>query len=246
MTAATGGALVGVAHGSRDPAAQATVEALLAEGRARRADLGVHAAYVQTADPDVPAVLARVGAGAVVVPLLLSRGYHVAVDIGRAAAAACAAGTPPLGPERGLGGALDDRLRAAAPPPPAPAPAPAPALDERLREAGPPATAPVVLAAAGSSDPDAVADVEAQTRLLATRRGAPVVAAYATAQSPTVHEAVTRLLAEHAGPVAVAPYLLAPGHFATVIGRTAATWVAAPVGVHPAIVDLVIRRYTAA
>ena len=224
MTVARGRALVGVAHGSRDPAAQATVEALLDEVRARRPDLGVHAAFVQNADPDVPAVLARVGTGAVVVPLLLSRGYHVAVDIGRAAAAARAAVTPPLGPD----------------------PAIAAALDERLSEAGAPATAPVVLAAAGSSDPDAVADVEAQALLLVERRGTPVLAAYATAQSPTVHEAVTKLLAEHVGPVAVAPYLLAPGHFATMIGRTAATWVAGPLGVHPAIVDLVIERYAAA
>jgi sirohydrochlorin ferrochelatase len=217
-------ALVGVAHGSRDPAAQRTVEALLDEVRARRPDLDVRAAYVQNAAPDVEAALARAGTGAVVVPLLLSRGYHVAVDIGRAAAAAGAAVASPLGPD----------------------PALAAALDERLAETGTPSTAPIVLAAAGSSDPDAVADVEAQARLLAQRRGTPVVPAYATAQSPTVHDAVTRLLAEHAGPVAVAPYLLAPGHFADVIAGTAATWVARPIGVHPAIVDLVIERYEAA
>jgi sirohydrochlorin ferrochelatase len=217
-------ALVGVAHGSRDAAAQETVEQLLGEVRVRRPDLDVRAAYVQNAPPDVPSVLADAGRGAVVVPLLLSRGYHVAVDIGRAARAAGAAVAAPLGPDRAL----------------------AAALDARLAETGAPPTAPVVLAAAGSTDADAVEDVEAQARLLAERRGTPVVAAYATAQTPTVHEAVTRLLAEHEGPVAVAPYLLAPGYFATVIGRTAATWVAAPVGVHPAIVDLVIRRYTAA
>ena len=217
-------ALVGVAHGSRDAAAQATVEALLDEVRARRPDLDVRVAYVQNAAPDVPAVLAATGPGAVVVPLLLSRGYHLAVDIGRAAAAAGAVVAAPLGPDAAL----------------------AAALDGRLAEAAAPTKAPVVLAAAGSSDPDAVADVEAQARLLAARRGAPVVAGYATAQSPTVHEAVTALLAEHAGPVAVAPYLLAPGHFATVIGRTAATWVARPIGVHPAIVDLVVERYAAA
>jgi sirohydrochlorin ferrochelatase len=217
-------ALVGVAHGSRDAAAQETVEQLLDEVRVRRPDLDVRAAYVQNAPPDVPTVLADAGPGAVVVPLLLSRGYHVAVDIGRAARAAGAAVAAPLGPD----------------------PALAAALDARLAEAGAPATAPVVLAAAGSSDPDAVTDVETQARLLAERRGAPVIPAYATAQTPTVQEAVTRLLAEHAGPVAVAPYLLAPGHFARVIGRTAATWVADPVGVHPAIVDLVIQRYAAA
>jgi sirohydrochlorin ferrochelatase len=217
-------ALVGVAHGSRDTAAQETVERLLDEVRARRPDLDVHAAYVQNAAPDIPTVLADVGPGAVVVPLLLSRGYHVAVDIGRAARAAGAAVAAPLGPD----------------------PALAAALDARLADAGAPPTAPVVLAAAGSTDPDAVTDVEAQARLLAARRGTPVVAAYATAQRPSVHEAVTGLLARHAGPVAIAPYLLAPGYFATVVGRTAATWIAPPLGVHPTIVDLVIQRYTAA
>ena len=43
-------ALVGVAHGSRDPAAQATVGALLGEVRARRPDLDVRVAFVQNAD----------------------------------------------------------------------------------------------------------------------------------------------------------------------------------------------------
>ena len=85
-----------------------------------------------------------------------------------------------------------------------------------------------------------------ETRLLAERRGTSVIAAYASAQSPTVNEAVAKLLAEHTGPVAVAPYLLAPGYFASVVGRSAATWVAKPLGVHPAVVDLVLERYDAA
>ena len=194
--------LVGVAHGSRDPAAQETVRALLGAVRERRPDLDVRVAFVQNAAPDLPSVLAGAGPGAVVVPLLLSRGYHVAVDIGRATADAGAAVARPLGPDAALASALDDRLT----------------------EAGARRHAPAVLAAAGSSDPDAVEDVEAQARLLGARRGGPVVAAYATGRSPTVDEAVTALLAEHAAPVAVAPYLLAPGHFARVIAGTAATW----------------------
>jgi sirohydrochlorin ferrochelatase len=216
--------LVGVAHGSRNPAAQRTVEALLDAVRERRPDLDVRGTYVEIATPVLPATLAETGPGAVVVPLLLSRGYHVAIDIGRAAAAAGAVVAAPLGPDPALAAALADRLA----------------------EAGAPPSAPVVLAAAGSSDPKAVRDVEAQARLLAARRRTPVVPAYATAQQPSVHEAVTGLLARHLGPVAVAPYLLAPGYFATVVRRSAATWVAPPLGVHPAIVDLVIQRYAAA
>ena len=215
--------LVGVAHGSRDPAAQHAVEALLDVVRDRRPDLAVSAAYVQNAAPALPELLAAQGPGAVVVPLLLSRGYHVAVDVARAAAAADAVVTPPLGPHRRL----------------------AEALGARLAETGAPPRVPVVLAAAGSSDPAAGQDVEEQARLLAARRGGPVVAAYATARTPRVDEAVADLLRRHAGPVAVAPYLLAPGSFATRIGRAAATWVAAPLGPHPALADLVLQRYLA-
>ena len=213
--------LVAVAHGSRDPAAQRTVDALLDVVRARRPDLDVRAAYVQNASPDLRSALAAAPPGAVVVPLLLSRGYHVAVDIARAAAAADAVVAPPLGPD----GHLSD------------------ALADRLAEAGVPAAAPVVLAAAGSSDPEAVTDVEEQARLLADLRGAPVVAAYATAGRPRVREAVLDLLARTAGPVAVAPYLVAPGHFATMVARAAAAWIAAPIGAHPGLADLVLARY---
>jgi len=217
-------ALVGVAHGSRDPAAQRTVEAPLDAVRERRPELDVRVAYVELAEPGLAAVLAETGPDAVVVPLLLSRGYHVAVDIGRRAVAAGARIADPLGP----------------------APALAAVLADRLAEAGAPPEAPVVLAAAGSSDPAAVLDVEAQAVLLAELRGTPVMPAYASAQAPTVHDAVAGLLDRHRGPVAVAPYLLAPGYFATTVARTAATWVAEPLGVHPALAGLVLERYLAA
>jgi sirohydrochlorin ferrochelatase len=219
----TGPPLVAVAHGSRDAAAQRTVEDLLDVVRSRRPELDVRAAYVQNAAPDLPSALTAAGAGAVVVPLLLSRGYHVAVDIARAAARADAAVAPPLGPH----GLLTE------------------ALADRLGEAAVPAGAPVVLAAAGSTDPAAAADVEAQARQLARRRGAPVVSAHATAGRPSIDEALAGLLAGTAGPVAVAPYLLAPGHFASVVRRVAATWVATPLGAHPALAELVLRRYLA-
>ena len=51
-----------------------------------RPGLDVREAYVDVQDPDLPAVVAGLPAGetAVVVPLLLSVGYHVKVDIARA------------------------------------------------------------------------------------------------------------------------------------------------------------------
>ncbi|MHA7961942.1 sirohydrochlorin chelatase, partial [Streptomyces sp. L500] len=46
------------------------------------------------------------------------------------------------------------------------------------------------------------------------------------------------------GPVAVAPYLLAPGDFARRAGSgRGADAVAAPLGAHPAVARLVLRRY---
>ncbi|HVN11905.1 MAG TPA: sirohydrochlorin chelatase [Kineosporiaceae bacterium] len=216
--------LVAVAHGSRDPAGQHAVEALLDVVRGRRPDLAVDAAYVQNAPPPLADVLAARGTGAVVVPLLLSHGYHVAVDVALAAAAAEAVVTPPLGPHPGL----------------------ADALDARLTQAGVPPRAPVVLAAAGSSDPAAGEDVTEQARLLADRRGGPVTAAYASAGTARVDDAVADLLRRYARPVAVAPYLLAPGSFAARIRQAAATWVADPIGAHPAVADLVLERYLAA
>jgi sirohydrochlorin ferrochelatase len=115
--------LIAVAHGTRNPAGQAQIRELAARVAARLPGLDVRLSYVDVQEPRVAEV---VGPDAVVVPLLLSAGHHVRVDI-----AAAVAGTPipvtrPLGP--------DDVL-----------------LDSLVRHL-PPADA-VVLAAAGSSDP---------------------------------------------------------------------------------------------
>jgi sirohydrochlorin ferrochelatase len=167
---------------------------------------------------------AEVGADRViVVPLLLSTGYHLTVDI---AVAARQAGSPvagPLGP--------DARL--------------VPALADRLAEAGVPDGTPVVLAAAGSSDPAAAADARRQASLLAARLRAPVVAAFASAAAPSVDEAVADLAARTGQPVAVATYLLAPGLFHDRIRHSGATWVSDPLGAHPAVARLVTDRFRA-
>jgi sirohydrochlorin ferrochelatase len=230
--------LLAVAHGSRDPAAQVAARALVGRVRRLAPALDVRVAFVQHAEPSLADGLAMAGTDAVVVPLLLSAGYHIAVDISGAAAAAGARLAAPLGPHRRLATALADQLAAA----------------------DVPAGAPVVLAAAGSSDPAAIAGVEMQAALLAEVRGADVLAAYASASTPTVDEAVATLRAstsqrargDHARPggagevVAVAAYLLSPGHFYRQLRRSAATWVSAPLGGHPAVAALVLDRYLAA
>jgi sirohydrochlorin ferrochelatase len=87
-----------------------------------------------------------------------------------------------------------------------------------------------------------VTDVEAQAALLQARRRAAVVAAYATAGTPTVADAVEHLR-RRSGPVATAAFVLAPGSFAARIRAVGATWSAAPLGSHPAVAELTVRRY---
>jgi len=77
--------LIACAHGTSSPHGAAEVNALRDGIAGLRPGLDVREAYVDVQDPDLPAVVAGLPAGvtAVVVPLLLSVGYHVKVDIAR-------------------------------------------------------------------------------------------------------------------------------------------------------------------
>jgi len=95
--------LIGCSHGTADDAGRATIRALLQQVRDAVAALGggaveVREAFVDVQYPRVDAVVATavdaVPAGAVVVPLLLSGGFHVHVDIARAV------GKPAAAPSR--------------------------------------------------------------------------------------------------------------------------------------------------
>ena len=95
-----------------------------------------------------------------------------------------------------------------------------------------------VLAASGSSRPEARAELDAAADDLARRLGRPV-------ERMTMSEDVSARLAGRPAPLTVATYLLAEGQFVTRLhdavgdrGR-----VSAPLGVHPALVRLVWRRY---
>ncbi|MFC7841678.1 sirohydrochlorin chelatase [Streptomyces sp. NPDC001046] len=221
-------ALVAVAHGSRDPRALSTVSALLDRVRALRPDVPVHLGHIELNAPLLPGTLAALGdREAVLVPLLLARGHHVKHDIPAAAAASRARTrlAPPLGPHPLLVDVLQDRLT----------------------EAGwggtPRRTSAVVLAAAGSRDPDARADTARTAHLLAARLGVPVVPAYASAAAPTVPEAVRTLLARGRHHIALASCFTAPGRFATECARQAPWIAAAPLGAHPALARLLLHRY---
>ncbi|MFD5427437.1 sirohydrochlorin chelatase [Streptomyces sp. NPDC127084] len=230
--------LLAVAHGSRDPRAVGTVRRLLDRVRELRPGLDVRLGHIELDVPLLPDTLAGLVAegrnDVVLVPLLLGRGYHVRRDIPAAAAAfpgLNARFAPPLGPHPLLVEALYARLVEAG----------WRTGDDGSRSAG------VVLAAAGSRDPDSAADARRTAALLSERiGGVPVVPAYASAVSPSVPEAVRALTARGRHRIAVASYFTAPGRFA-LSAAAAAPWIAAqPVGAHPALARLVLQRYEAA
>ena len=236
--------LVLVAHGSRDPRALVTVRALQDRVREQRPGLDVHLGHIELNAPLLPdtldelAPLAPVGAPGtpsvtevVLVPLLFSRGYHVKHDIPEMAAAARvhARVAAPLGPHPLLAETLHARLTEAG--------WPTRTTDAERRVSA------VVLAAAGSRDPESAAGTRRTARLLAERLGVPVVPAYASAASPTVPEAVRELAARGRNRIAVASCFTAPGRFAGQCADAAPWIAAAPLGDHPAMARLVLHRY---
>lgn len=225
-------ALVAVAHGSRDPQALRTVMELLDRVRELRPGLDVRLGHIELNEPLLPQTLDDLGNGeAVLVPLLLGRGYHVKQDIPEAVAGAPALRTRtagPLGPHPLLVEALHGRLTEAG----------WRSSDDGHRNSA------VVLAAAGSRDPQSAADTRRTADLLSERLGGvPVMPAYASAATPTVPAALRALAARGRRRVAVASYFTAPGRFASAAAEAAAWIAAAPLGAHPAMARLLLHRY---
>lgn len=225
-------ALVAVAHGSRDPQALRTVLALLDRVRDLRPGLDVRLGHIELNQPLLPDTLDGLrGADAVLVPLLLGRGHHVKHDLPTAAAAAPSVRTriaAPLGPHPLLVEALYGRLVEAG----------WDAADAGSRRAA------VVLAAAGSRDPDSAQDTRRTARMLGERLGGvPVIPAYASAATPTVPAALRALAARGRHRTFVASYFTAPGRFASAAASAAPGTAAVPLGAHPAMARLLLHRY---
>ena len=222
--------LVACAHGTRSPAGRRLIAELALCARRLRPELQTTAAFVDVQPPtvaDVVAGLVAEGRRAVVVPLLLSGGYHVHVDIARAVEGrAGAVAARPLGPDERLVEVLSDRLLAAG-------------ADPRD-----PLTA-VVLSAAGSSDPRSVADVEDTADLLQRGWAGPVTTGYGSAAQPTVPDAVAAARRAGAERVVVAAYLLAPGHFHDKLTGAGADAVTAPLLPDERIAAVLLDRYDA-
>ncbi|POM22496.1 Sirohydrochlorin ferrochelatase [Actinomadura rubteroloni] len=217
--------LLAVAHGTRSAAGVAAVRELLRRVRALRPWVPVAEAYAEIAEPRLEDALRAAGDRPVVpVPLLLARGYHALIDIPGRVERLRPDALPgrPLGPDPLLADALAARLRA---------------LGEPRRGDA------VVLAAAGSSDPVGVADVEAAARLLSRRLRRPVATGFVAAGGPSLADVVADLRAAGAERVLAASYVLAPGFFHDRMAASGADAVTAPLGAHDAVARLLLRRY---
>ncbi|WP_244250649.1 sirohydrochlorin chelatase [Arthrobacter crystallopoietes] len=240
--------LVAASHGTSSPAGQAAIGNLVRAVARRRPDLHVAEAFVDVQQPDVATVLgglarearlsepAAPGGRKRIVPLLLSAGYHVHVDLAEAAAGhgdASVAGA--LGPEQRL----------------------VKVLARRLQEAGLRRGDHVILGSAGSTDARAVADCEITAQMLGKYLGMNVATGYISAAQPELKSAVSagqariskRRFAARNARVVVATYLLAPGYFASLAAGCGADIVTEPLLVPdqepPAeLVNLVLDRFS--
>ncbi|MFI9767863.1 sirohydrochlorin chelatase [Streptomyces sp. NPDC052415] len=230
--------LLVIAHGSRDPRHAATVHALVRRVRSARPGLRVETCFLDFNIPTVQGVLESLAAegvrDVVALPLLLTRAFHAKADI------------PAV---------LRDaprRLRIRQTEVLGPSPLLLTALERRLYEAGlTPAdrsSTGVVLASAGSTDPEASAVIAAIAREWRRTGWCAVRPAFASASLPRTEDAVRELRALGCERVAVAPYVLAPGFLPDRIARGAAgaDVLADVLGPAPEVAELLLERYDAA
>jgi sirohydrochlorin ferrochelatase len=221
-------ALLAVAHGSADPRAEQVLDALIARVQSERPGMVAVLAHLGFSDPSVPSALeslARQGVReVVVVPLLLTAAYHAKVDL-PALLSRAAVDHPQLAIRQAevLG--------------------PHPLLFElvrrRLAEAGVEPGMSLVLAAVGTSDPGANAELAD----VAASLGATIGFASGT---PAITDVVAGLRASGARQVALATYVLAPGELADRLHDAGADVVPEVLGAAPEVVDVVLSRYDAA
>lgn len=216
-----------VAHGTRQPEGVLMLGEL-AEQVGGLLDRPVRVAFVDVLGPTPAEVLAaQPDSPAIVVPAFLSRGYHVGVDVPTHVAASSHPDvtiTPALGP--------DPRVAAV--------------VADRLAESGRRTGDSVVLAAAGSSDPAARADLFQAAHQLSALLGSHVEVGFAATGEPGVAEAVATLRSRGARRVVVASYLLADGLFQRRLHDAGADLVTEPLGTHPGIARIVADRFTTA
>ena len=186
-----------ISHGTSSTLGQALIAALAdavtEDLRARGLVDEVMLGHVDVQDPGVEEVIDRLPSDrpVVLVPLLLSPGYHVHVDLAEAVAGAGERDirlAPTLGPDPRLARILADRL-------------------PRLRDDD-----EVVLAAAGSSDERANTSCEKMGELLADELERSVSVGFLAGAGPPL-KAIVEQNRHGASRLVMANYLLAPGFF---------------------------------
>ncbi|MFE4335092.1 sirohydrochlorin chelatase [Streptomyces sp. NPDC056831] len=236
--------LLVIAHGSRDPRHAATVHALTARVRSLRPGLRVETGFLDFNAPSIPRVLERLAAedagDVIALPLLLTRAFHAKSDI------------PTVLHEARTG---LPRLRIRQAEVLGPSPLLNSALERRLYEAGvrsgDRSSTGLVLASAGSTDPEAIAVIAEIARELRHTGWCAVRPAFASAASPAgfprTEDAVQALRAEGVRRVAVAPYVIAPGRLPDRIAAGAreagADVLAEVLGSSAELAQLLLRRY---
>lgn len=249
-------ALLVVAHGSSNPAAARALAGLVTRICAAARGIEVRLSYVDHTGPSVSSALSGyvdAGRDVVVVPLLLSPAAHARGDIPAVIRAARRDGTGrqdgTVGQDAASGGAQGGVARLRYARVLGPHPLLLSALERRLAEAGVGRSSALVLAAAGSTDPDANAEVARMARLLWEWRGgvAPVEPAFASATAPSVDTAIVRLRLLGHTEVAVASYFLAPGRLPDMVAAQASGLpVTAPLADTDEVARLVVERYAEA
>ncbi|WP_238419934.1 sirohydrochlorin chelatase [Gordonia sp. 'Campus'] len=228
--------LVLAAHGSRDPRFGATARRVRDAVAAQLPGVEVVLSYLDLDEPLVGDVLSGLHASAdaqdepVVVPMLLSAGFHQKVDLpGILAESHPSARQTDVMGTRSLTRALADRL-----------------VEAGLGEGD-----GVILSAVGSSDPDADRSVRLRAIELSTRLHRPVEVVFATklgAGDRILKSAVRRLRSGGARRIALSPYFLSAGLLTERVERALdamvdETLVAGPLGTHPDVVDAICSLY---
>lgn len=222
-------ALILVAHGTRRPEGVAMIERLAAQASSLVGHR-VEVAFVDVLGPTPSEVLSRAirtGRPAIVLPAFLSRGYHVRADL---PAHVEQSGHPDVivAPALGPSGQVA-RL-----------------VGDQLVKCGWRPGDSVVLAAAGTSDARARADLHTTATLVSAVTGSRVGLGFAATADPRLPEAVeeARRHARRTGArVVVASYLLADGLFQERLQACGADLVSAPLGTHPGLARLIADRF---
>lgn len=224
--------LIGLAHGSRDPRAAATIGEVLRAVEALRRGLIARPAFLDLSEPDLSTAVGMLRSEcgvteAVVLPLLFTEAFHATVD----APTAVAQAQLNSGVELRLGAILgmgEDVLEA---------------LEDSAARAHIGAHEAILLLAVGSSRDEANAAVHELAYRWSQRRLGPVWAGFATTGEPSASSVLAHATAtKHR--IGVVPLFLAPGLLLDAMRREATAIdaeVAQPLGT--ALAELVVRRY---